>query len=248
MRLTCPACGAAYDVPDDAIPATGREVECSDCGAVWQARRAIASRAEPPADDRFAIERALARAVTAEPARDRPQAPPTTPPDEDDEEEEPPLPGFTPAPKRRPLDDSILRILREEAEREARARAAERAPVEVQPELGLSEGQPPRAPQPAPPPAPTPPPDLPSKPSPQPAPTHRPAQEETAPDRSGFGTGFLLAVGLAAAALYAYVAAEGLSTEFPALTQALEAYVTFVDALRLWLAETVARLREMAGV
>ncbi len=35
MRLTCPNCGAQYEVPDDVIPAEGRDVQCSDCGTTW---------------------------------------------------------------------------------------------------------------------------------------------------------------------------------------------------------------------
>ena len=35
MRLICPNCDAQYEVPDDAIPDTGRDVQCSDCGHTW---------------------------------------------------------------------------------------------------------------------------------------------------------------------------------------------------------------------
>lgn len=35
MRLTCPNCGAQYEVPDDVIPAEGRDVQCSNCGDTW---------------------------------------------------------------------------------------------------------------------------------------------------------------------------------------------------------------------
>ncbi|QPM90683.1 zinc-ribbon domain-containing protein [Pseudooceanicola algae] len=35
MRLTCPNCGAQYDVPGDAIPSAGRDVECSNCEEIW---------------------------------------------------------------------------------------------------------------------------------------------------------------------------------------------------------------------
>ncbi len=35
MRLTCPNCEAQYEVPDDAIPAEGRDVQCSSCGHTW---------------------------------------------------------------------------------------------------------------------------------------------------------------------------------------------------------------------
>ncbi|MEP2718538.1 zinc-ribbon domain-containing protein [Pseudophaeobacter sp.] len=35
MRLTCPNCGAQYEVPDDVIPEEGRDVQCSSCGDTW---------------------------------------------------------------------------------------------------------------------------------------------------------------------------------------------------------------------
>lgn len=38
IRLICPGCGAEYRLPPEAIPAEGREVECSACGHLWQAR------------------------------------------------------------------------------------------------------------------------------------------------------------------------------------------------------------------
>lgn len=35
MRLTCPNCGAQYEVPAEVIPETGRDVQCSECGTTW---------------------------------------------------------------------------------------------------------------------------------------------------------------------------------------------------------------------
>ncbi len=35
MRLTCPNCGAQYEVPDEVIPEIGRDVQCSNCGDTW---------------------------------------------------------------------------------------------------------------------------------------------------------------------------------------------------------------------
>ena len=35
MRLICPNCEAQYEVVDNAIPAGGRDVQCSNCGNTW---------------------------------------------------------------------------------------------------------------------------------------------------------------------------------------------------------------------
>ena len=35
MRLICPNCDAQYEVPDDVMPAAGRDVQCSNCGQTW---------------------------------------------------------------------------------------------------------------------------------------------------------------------------------------------------------------------
>jgi len=35
MRITCPNCGAQYEVDDALIPETGRDVQCSNCGRGW---------------------------------------------------------------------------------------------------------------------------------------------------------------------------------------------------------------------
>ena len=35
MRLICPNCDAQYEVPDDVMPASGRDVQCSNCGQTW---------------------------------------------------------------------------------------------------------------------------------------------------------------------------------------------------------------------
>lgn len=78
MRLTCPGCGAQYEIAPAAIPAAGREVECSACNHVWRQSRS---------DDGAA----------------------------------PYDPAARPA-LNRPLNESILSILREETARELQAR------------------------------------------------------------------------------------------------------------------------------
>ncbi|WP_181870329.1 zinc-ribbon domain-containing protein [Paracoccus lutimaris] len=82
MRLTCPRCGAQYEIAAAAIPAAGREVECSACSHVWfQPGQAKAAQSDSTPYD--------------------PQARPAL---------------------NRPLNESILAILREETARELQAR------------------------------------------------------------------------------------------------------------------------------
>lgn len=125
MRLVCPNCGAQYEVPDNVIPEGGRDVQCSNCGHTWFQRH-------PDDDSELAEE-------LNEPVPDTEWAPepeveePEPEPDESFEDEQP-------APQRRELDPSVTEILREEAEREARARAGQADPLESQPELGLEPG------------------------------------------------------------------------------------------------------------
>ncbi|REG47694.1 hypothetical protein EQ718_13430 [Paracoccus versutus] len=88
MRLTCPRCAAQYEIAESAIPASGREVECSACGHVWR----------QPGTGKSA--------QAADPAPRRPYDPQARP------------------VLNRPLDESVLAILREEAARELRAREA----------------------------------------------------------------------------------------------------------------------------
>ena len=259
MRLVCPNCDAQYEVGDDAIPAGGRDVQCSNCGHAWfqlspEVEAATAAEAElfdPPE-------------ATAEPA----PAPEAGSPARSARP--------TPAPTqvaRRSLDDSVLNVLREEAEREAMARRSERPrPLETQPELGLDAAPATPAPM-VPAISPTarriaqlkgidlaPPPqqviDAPARPA---------ARRELLPDieeinsslrassdrrrgmiddapgpddsggRSGFRSGFALMMVIAVAAVAAYVMAPKIVQQIPASADAMAAYVTAVDHARLWL-------------
>ncbi|UWQ54583.1 zinc-ribbon domain-containing protein [Leisingera caerulea] len=51
MRLTCPNCAAEYEVPEDVIPAEGRDVQCSNCGQTWFQAAAGETAAAPVAED-----------------------------------------------------------------------------------------------------------------------------------------------------------------------------------------------------
>lgn len=110
MRLICPNCDAQYEVPDHVIPPEGRDVQCSECGQTWFQ----ASENEDISD-----------LLEAE--------------DEDDA----PGPNEMRVPRAlaeraaRKIDPEVQDILRQEAERETRAREAEA--LESQPDLGLEE-------------------------------------------------------------------------------------------------------------
>lgn len=97
IRLICPGCEAEYRLPEDAIPATGREVECTACGRVWQAGR-DGDEIRPSGRPDFG-------AVPGTPRQDIAQQPA--------------------GPLSRRLPDSVLSILRDEVEHERRARMAE---------------------------------------------------------------------------------------------------------------------------
>ena len=127
MRLTCPNCGAQYEVDPSVIPEEGRDVQCSNCGHTWFQRhprdeaaareaRAPESPAETGSDAAHEAEAAAApgdgagagagespAAAAAEAASGAEAAP-----------------GTGPA-----LDEGVASILREEAEREQQARARE---------------------------------------------------------------------------------------------------------------------------
>ena len=132
MRLTCPNCDAKYEVPDEVIPVTGRDVQCSNCGQTWFQHHADYV---PELDDEFDEDDVSLEDMGPEPDEEiAPPPPPPTP-------APPPPPPPAPEPRRRELDPAVADILREEAEAEQAARRAQRPaePLETQPDLGLEE-------------------------------------------------------------------------------------------------------------
>lgn len=160
MRLTCPNCGAIYEVPDNVIPEDGRDVQCSNCAHTWfqgpatpadPAEEAPALVEEPQeeffepqeqvtepeasADDEISPEEMLDRLAAEEEAESER---PTEPDDEFEDEEGAPAP--TAMPMRRELDPMVREVLRQEAQYEADRRAKDDGEaLESQPELGLDQ-------------------------------------------------------------------------------------------------------------
>jgi predicted Zn finger-like uncharacterized protein len=172
MRLTCPNCGAQYEVPDEVIPETGRDVQCSNCGDTWfQPHRdhidQTADDTDEPSGDDDWVEEAPETAPSpvppaaedfAPPAQAKPPATGTAPeaaphgetetgaPDDGDgdgslDQEPQPDQPKSERGERREIDPAVANVLREEAEREKRARAAAQGGLETQPDLGLDDDE-----------------------------------------------------------------------------------------------------------
>lgn len=131
MRLTCPNCGAQYEVPSEVIPTEGRDVQCSNCGDTWYQNHPdhVTEAAPDPVESEVAAESADITETAPEPAM---------PDDEPAPEYEPAIDHETVVENpSRNLDSAVSDILREEAEREQQLRADENDNLETQPELGL---------------------------------------------------------------------------------------------------------------
>ena len=256
MRLVCPNCGAQYEVPDEVIPQSGRDVQCSNCGDTW-------FQNHPDNDPELAEElgEALVQEDSAE--EEQPEPAPTV--------EEPPAP---PLQRKRELDPSVTDVLREEAAREAEARKRETGPLEEQPDLGIGEpddeaarrqreasermsrmrGEDPPA----------------AKSSAAMATagsrrdvlpdideinstlrkdserrktaTEVAASREAEPRKSGFLRGFIMMLLIAVVLVLLYVFAPQISSAVPALAPVMESYVSLVNEARTWLDATVRGL------
>ena len=263
MRLICPNCDAQYEVAEGAIPEAGRDVQCSACGHTWFQQHASALSSAPAASVMAAPERQPDPVPEPPIARFDPPLPEEVT-EAVSEEAPPPAPEAParPAAASRSLDESVMAVLREEAEREARARETERPSLEVQEEFPLAAPAAPpaaaaavrrivvRAPEPEP--------DeveaaeeaaerpgkgrelLPdieeinSTLSPAHDPSHGAAYATAEPRRSGgFRRGFMFALLLGMLALTAYVTAPRIVQRFPAAEPTMTAYVGQVDVLRL---------------
>ena len=248
MRITCPNCGAQYEVPDEVIPAEGRDVQCSNCGDTW-------FQAHP--DSLVVAEPAAPEAVPeVEPDFVEPAPEPEPGPQADMAEEAAP-----PTPQRRELDPEVGEILREEAELEVRRRAEEAGSLESQGEFGLDttlddeasrrerearermarmrgeeaeedDGQPRNRSRLLP--------DIDEinstlRSDGSAEPPLPPAVAEKPERRGGFARGFGIVLLIAILLVLAYGNAADISALVPALEGVMTGYVSQVDSLRLWL-------------
>lgn len=292
MRLVCPNCTAQYEVPDDVIPPSGRDVQCSNCSHTWLQDPVApplqlgpeSSVAHPTTDD----------TVDVPDVDDEPTASPTVQTDQTshvDDEFERELdralenemsddePSVAAAPTTRPartLDANVASVLREEAEREKRAREA--SSMETQGELGLEDTPPARPQRRA---AGYVDPDLkeldelyhqgandPSfhrrdllpdieeinstlRGTDKRSPAENVTADATQRKRRNARSGFLFALIVLAIALWVYVYAEVIGANVPALTAPLQEYVAWVDHMRgvinTWMAQAMTWLETQAN-
>jgi predicted Zn finger-like uncharacterized protein len=244
MRLICPNCDAEYEVDASAIPETGRDVQCSNCGHAW-------FQLSPWVEEDLDAEQALfdplpAQTIGAEKIEIAP-------------------------PPAQALDESFMAVLREEAERETLARRTEAPPpIETQTDLGLTAAitTPVVAPQGS---TETGAPDAVAQriarmKGKDPAPAKPQSRRDLLPEideinttlrasserrageagavsdslpgsegKSAYRLGFLLALVIGAVVVVLYVMAPQLAQQIPELEVALTGYVAAIDAGRLWI-------------
>ena len=146
MRLVCPKCDARYEVPEENIPTTGRDVQCSACDTTWFQKHPQ-MEAEQRSEARQATEHQ--GAAKADVTLAKPDDPQTQVQNSTDPKESQASPESAPDTKKadpnrqenqvkQRLHPTVAEVLREEARRETEARAAET--LEMQTELGLEGG------------------------------------------------------------------------------------------------------------
>ncbi|MBK4214741.1 zinc-ribbon domain-containing protein [Paracoccus caeni] len=242
IRVICPNCRTAYEIPASALPPQGREVECSNCGRIWRAQLPSTSQPSPLELGVYSYNLTGFKELADEYARTtKPASPEAT--------------SKGPAPLNRRLPENVLNILLEEVEHERRLRKAEGTRTDSLPVRAdfNYEGDPdwpamtmtnpvsrptPAASQAVPEPAAEP------DPAPTPATTEQQVSEvqpqTVSPNaRGGYWAGFGLAAGLAALCVGLYLAAPSLSDN-GSFGEVLMTMRDGVDQARLWLHDTVS--------
>ncbi len=223
MRLTCPTCGASYDLPAASLPQGGGHVQCSACHTRWFVR------AETPPPARFSEDEIITRLET----RGAATAPPEAAAGSGAAEAAPAAPAAAaPIPFPRPARPAP----------EAAPRASAPAP-EAEQTFGIG---PDAAPRPAREPGaaaaaaagPLRPRSRPDRPPAFP----QPPEAEEGGGRAWLGA--LLAFAIAGGGLALYLNAEAAALRAPVAAGAIEAYAARIDAARAWLETRVGPFRD----
>lgn len=246
MRLTCPNCGAEYEVPEGVIPPGGKHVQCSACHTRWFMQGPTLS------EDQILhrLENLPRTRPVLVPVPSAPPAP--TEPDfdwESPEFEPEPEPDLVaePGPDVRPRPQPVP--AQPAAPRPAKPQTIVGRPLAAEPAVTRAAAPGPAALAPAAPDAA----DVTapstglaaSKPAllrsaPRLELSSSPAEPAALPARSRFARGLMIAVLLACLAIAAYVWRDGLAASVPATAPILQDYGQAVDAARDWLDQLTA--------
>lgn len=258
MRLICPNCGAQYEVPPEAIPPAGRDVQCSACGRTWFEKPPEGPAGPEPWD---LVPRVIDDEEEADDLVETQVAPPPTPtPSASASSSSAPLSSVPPAAPRSTVTPEVAGILRAEAEREAQTRAQEAAARFVPPaEPAATAPEPLRS--------------EPSSPAPVPEPPRAATRPSRSPDqgidldrinsslrtannriagkppqvgrprrRGGFAGGFWGAILVLAVLAGLYVAGPAIVAAAPQTGVVLNPYIATVNSGRAWLDRQVGVL------
>ena len=244
MRLICPKCNAQYDIASDAIPAGGRDVQCSSCSHTWfqtEKAPAAASVVAPAAPSRAAAEvqnavtkrkpldSSIADILRQEAAREKAAAEAETAPA-----------AQTPDQQRRndpvAAEETRRRISMmadEDAKTPAAVAAAATGAVSADanmrsvPSIDEINQQ------------------LRARSQSAAAAEQEEYEQHMAVERRGFRRGFAVVIILIAIAIAPYIFAEQIVDAFPQVAEPMDAYLGVMDSLRLWLNDQYQTVRAM---
>jgi predicted Zn finger-like uncharacterized protein len=249
MRLTCPNCGAQYEVPDAVIPVSGRDVQCSNCGNTWfqnhpdniletpepepirdpepapEPAKPAPRRMDPEIAGILREEAERERAVRAAEARERIETQPdlgldASAHDERSEQARARMERLRGADTSRPKPESAPEDSAPPEEIDPRSRRNLFPDIdEINSSLSANEDNAASGPPPV-----------------------LPEEALPAPRKNGFRAGFRLAVVICVIALAAYLMAPQIVMLAPGLEGPIAQFVAAVDTLRALLAQTVTGL------
>ncbi|WP_110570884.1 zinc-ribbon domain-containing protein [Yoonia vestfoldensis] len=257
MRLICPNCGAQYDVADDAIPAGGRDVQCSSCNHTWfQTEKKFApapdlSVPEPaprqePQPARKPVDPSISDILREEAAREQQLRAPSTSSPPKTQEDTTPKPAIDAEETRKRIAQMTeaeggVRIAPAPKPTETGTVAASRVepapPRVVIPELPEEADTNPR--------------DMPGMNeintslrarSQTTEPQLTPEEEQEVVKRRGFRRGFVFVLLVFAILFAPYVFADQITQTFPPIQDTMASYVANVDQLRLRLDQVIGTL------
>ncbi|MCG3269340.1 zinc-ribbon domain-containing protein [Yoonia sp. I 8.24] len=243
MRLICPKCNAQYDVSSDAIPAGGRDVQCSSCSHTWfQTEKApeaasvvtpaepsrVAAEVENAVTKRKPLDSSIADILRQEAAREQAEANATS---EAPAAEEPAQPRRNDPVAAEETRRRISMMAEEEAHTPAAVAAAATGAVSDDtnmrsvPSIDEINQQ------------------LRARSQSGDGANLTEAEQQEVVQRRGFRRGFAFILILIALAIAPYIFADQIVAQFPQVAEPMATYIEVMDNLRLWLNDQFQTVR-----